>query len=99
MVIFSCILNFIGAEKAQFLQSLGVDHVVDLSKGNVIESVKQFLKAIRLKGVDVVDTYEGLHEASKMGSKHSGYICTTDKGNIRLISGWRNSHAPWLTLL
>lgn len=43
-----------GAEKVKFLQSLGVDHVVDLSKGNVIESVKQFLKAKKLKGVDVL---------------------------------------------
>ncbi|XP_020267198.1 quinone oxidoreductase-like protein 2 homolog [Asparagus officinalis] len=43
-----------GAEKVQFLRSLGVDHVVDLSKGNVIESVKNFLKERKLKGVDVL---------------------------------------------
>lgn len=33
---------------------MGVDHVVDLSKGGVIESVKSFLKTKKLKGVDVV---------------------------------------------
>lgn len=43
-----------GAEKVKFLQSLGVDYVVDLSKGNIIESVKGFLKARKLKGVDVL---------------------------------------------
>ncbi|KAF8398857.1 hypothetical protein HHK36_014721 [Tetracentron sinense] len=44
----------LGAEKVQFLKSMGVDHVVDLSKGSVIESVKEFLKARKLKGVDVL---------------------------------------------
>ncbi|KAF5177843.1 Oxidoreductase, zinc-binding dehydrogenase family protein [Thalictrum thalictroides] len=43
-----------GAEKVQFLKSLGVDHVVDLSKDNITESVKEFLKARKLKGVDVL---------------------------------------------
>ncbi|KAG8390194.1 hypothetical protein BUALT_Bualt01G0058200 [Buddleja alternifolia] len=43
-----------GDEKVQFLKSSGVDHVVDLSKENVIESVKGFLKARKLKGVDVL---------------------------------------------
>eukprot|EP00262_Sarcandra_glabra_P001988 TRINITY_DN121_c0_g1_i1.p1 TRINITY_DN121_c0_g1~~TRINITY_DN121_c0_g1_i1.p1 ORF type:complete len:347 (-),score=58.17 TRINITY_DN121_c0_g1_i1:97-1137(-) len=43
-----------GAEKVQFLESMGVDHVVDLSKGSVIESVKKFLKMKKLKGVDVL---------------------------------------------
>lgn len=43
-----------GAEKVQFLKSLGVDHVVDLTKGSVTESVKGFLKAKKLKGVDVL---------------------------------------------
>ncbi|KAL0341174.1 UNVERIFIED_CONTAM: Quinone oxidoreductase-like protein 2 [Sesamum radiatum] len=43
-----------GDEKAQFLKSLGVDFVVDVSKENVIESVKGFLKTKRLKGVDVL---------------------------------------------
>lgn len=38
----------------QFLQSLGVDHVVDSSKENIIESVRNFLKTRRLKGVDVL---------------------------------------------
>lgn len=33
---------------------MGVDHVVDLSKEGVIESVKSFLKTKKLKGVDVV---------------------------------------------
>ncbi|XP_073130311.1 uncharacterized protein [Henckelia pumila] len=43
-----------GEEKVQFLKSLGVDHAVDLSKENVTESVKGFLKARKLKGVDVL---------------------------------------------
>lgn len=43
-----------GVEKVQFLRSLGVDHVVDLSKDNIIESVKHFLKGRKLKGVDVL---------------------------------------------
>ncbi|KAL1337378.1 hypothetical protein HN51_032048 [Arachis hypogaea] len=43
-----------GAEKVQILKTLGVDHVVDLVSENVIESVKEFLKARRLKGVDVL---------------------------------------------
>ncbi|KAJ0985568.1 hypothetical protein J5N97_003924 [Dioscorea zingiberensis] len=36
------------------LRSLGVDHVVDLTKGNVTESVKKFQKIRDLKGVDVL---------------------------------------------
>ncbi|URE25929.1 Alcohol dehydrogenase GroES-like domain [Musa troglodytarum] len=43
-----------GDEKVQFLKSLGVDHAVDLGKGNIIESVKNFLKSRNLKGVDVL---------------------------------------------
>ncbi|KAL5075373.1 hypothetical protein RYX36_014357 [Vicia faba] len=43
-----------GDEKVQLLKSLGVDHVVDLGHENVIESVKEFLKVRRLKGVDVL---------------------------------------------
>lgn len=43
-----------GDEKVQFLKSLGVDHVVDSSKESVIASVKDFLKARKLKGVDVL---------------------------------------------
>ncbi|KAH7853712.1 hypothetical protein Vadar_005784 [Vaccinium darrowii] len=43
-----------GAEKVQFLKSLGVDHVVDLTKETVTESVKGFLKAKKLEGVDVL---------------------------------------------
>ncbi|MED6159309.1 hypothetical protein PIB30_041159 [Stylosanthes scabra] len=38
-----------GAKKVHILKSLGVDHVVDLGSENVIESVKEFLKARRLK--------------------------------------------------
>lgn len=38
----------------QFLKLMGVDHVVDLGKENVIESVKGFLKERKLKGVDVL---------------------------------------------
>lgn len=38
----------------QFLKSQGVDHVVDLSKENVTQSIKGFLKEKRLKGVDVL---------------------------------------------
>ncbi|KAL5720774.1 NADPH:quinone reductase [Ranunculus cassubicifolius] len=43
-----------GAEKVQFLKSVGVDHVVDLSKENMTQSVKEFLKTKKLKGVDVL---------------------------------------------
>ncbi|KAJ7965178.1 Quinone oxidoreductase-like protein [Quillaja saponaria] len=43
-----------GTEKMRFLKSLGVDHVVDLGNENVIQSVKDFLKARKLKGVDVL---------------------------------------------
>ncbi|KAK6233349.1 hypothetical protein QUC31_005755 [Theobroma cacao] len=43
-----------GAEKVQFLKSLGVDHVVDLSNQHVTASVKEFLKSRNLKGVDVL---------------------------------------------
>lgn len=47
-------MNLRGNEKVQFLKSLGVDHAVDLSSANVIESVKGFLKSRKLKGVDVL---------------------------------------------
>lgn len=47
-------MNLRGNEKVQFLKSLGVDHAVDLSNANVIESVKGFLKSRKLKGVDVL---------------------------------------------
>lgn len=47
-------MNPRGNEKVQFLKSLGVDHVVDLSNANVIESVKDFLKSRKIKGVDVL---------------------------------------------
>ncbi|CAM8967719.1 unnamed protein product [Rhodiola kirilowii] len=43
-----------GGDKVQFLRSLGVDHVVDLSAENVQQSVRDFLKTKKLKGVDVV---------------------------------------------
>lgn len=43
-----------GAEKIQFLKSMGVDHVVDLSNENLTLSVKEFLKSRKLKGVDVL---------------------------------------------
>ncbi|KAJ4978524.1 hypothetical protein NE237_009304 [Protea cynaroides] len=43
-----------GDEKVQLLKSLRVDHAVDLSKGSVIESVREFLKSRNLKGVDVL---------------------------------------------
>ncbi|KAL8154370.1 hypothetical protein V2J09_012130 [Rumex salicifolius] len=43
-----------GDEKVRFLKSLGVDHVVDSSKENIIQSVKEFLKRRKLKGVDVL---------------------------------------------
>ncbi|KHN44496.1 Quinone oxidoreductase-like protein 2 like, partial [Glycine soja] len=43
-----------GAEKVQLLKSLGVDHVVDLGNENVTQSIKQFLQARRLKGIDVL---------------------------------------------
>ncbi|CAA0825186.1 GroES-like zinc-binding alcohol dehydrogenase family protein [Striga hermonthica] len=43
-----------GVEKVQFLKSLGVDHIVDVSNENITESVNGFLKSKRLKGVDVL---------------------------------------------
>ncbi|XP_021636280.1 uncharacterized protein LOC110632372 isoform X2 [Hevea brasiliensis] len=43
-----------GDEKVEFLKSLGIDHVVDSSKENVTVSVKDFLNARKLKGVDVL---------------------------------------------
>ncbi|ERN04271.1 hypothetical protein AMTRI_Chr08g210260 [Amborella trichopoda] len=43
-----------GTEKVNFLKSLGVDLVVDSSEGSIIESVKKFLRARKLKGVDVL---------------------------------------------
>ncbi|XP_058110783.1 uncharacterized protein LOC131253683 isoform X2 [Magnolia sinica] len=43
-----------GEEKVQFLKSLGVDHIIDSSKENIIESCKGFLKARNCKGVDVL---------------------------------------------
>ncbi|EES12890.1 hypothetical protein BDA96_06G243400 [Sorghum bicolor] len=43
-----------GAEKSEYLKSIGADHVVDSSKDNVVESAKSFLKARGLKGVDVL---------------------------------------------
>lgn len=43
-----------GDEKVHFLKSLGLDHVINLSTENVTQSVKEFLKARKLKGVDVL---------------------------------------------
>ncbi|GJX60158.1 quinone oxidoreductase-like protein 2 [Tanacetum coccineum] len=43
-----------GPEKVKFLQSMGADHVVDLSKEGLIESVRAFLKTKNLKGVNVL---------------------------------------------
>lgn len=43
-----------GNEKVQLLKSVGVDHVVNLNHENVTKSVKEFLHAKRLKGVDVL---------------------------------------------
>lgn len=47
-------MNVRGAEKVGFLKSLGADHVVDVSKDNVIENVRAFLKSRKLRGVDVL---------------------------------------------
>lgn len=47
-------MHFRGPEKVQFLKSLGVDHVVDISQDNIIPNVKEFLKSRKLKGVDVL---------------------------------------------
>lgn len=38
----------------QYLKSLGVDHVVDSSSQSIIQSVKDFLKTRKLKGVNVL---------------------------------------------
>ncbi|XP_028795967.1 quinone oxidoreductase-like protein 2 homolog [Neltuma alba] len=43
-----------GSEKVQLLKSLGTDHVVDLACQNVTQSVREFLNARKLKGVDVL---------------------------------------------
>ncbi|MBA0727108.1 hypothetical protein Golax_000129, partial [Gossypium laxum] len=43
-----------GDEKVQLLNSLGVDHVVDLKNQDVTASIKDFLKSRNLKGVDVL---------------------------------------------
>ncbi|CAL4987755.1 unnamed protein product [Urochloa decumbens] len=43
-----------GVDKFQYLKSIGADHVIDTSKDNFRESVKSFLKAKGLKGVDVL---------------------------------------------
>ncbi|XP_042065683.1 probable quinone oxidoreductase [Salvia splendens] len=43
-----------GSEKVRFFKSLGVDHVVDLSNEDMTQSVKGFLTARKLKGVDVL---------------------------------------------
>ncbi|GAB2288004.1 hypothetical protein Dimus_022351 [Dionaea muscipula] len=43
-----------GDEKVQLLKSLGVDLVVDSSHGDVTQNVKEFLRARKLKGVDVL---------------------------------------------
>lgn len=38
----------------KYLKSLGVDHVVDSANQNMTQSVKDFLKSRKLKGVDVL---------------------------------------------
>ncbi|KAL5569684.1 hypothetical protein UlMin_026259 [Ulmus minor] len=43
-----------GAVKVEYLKALGVDHVVDSGTQSVTQSVKDFLKARKLKGVDVL---------------------------------------------
>ena len=45
---------FRGAEKVEYLKALGLDHVVDSGNESIIPSVKGFLKARKLKGVDVL---------------------------------------------
>ncbi|GAB4827727.1 hypothetical protein Ancab_034613 [Ancistrocladus abbreviatus] len=43
-----------GDEKVKLLKSLGVDHVVNVSQENATQSIKEFLKVRKLKGVDVL---------------------------------------------
>ncbi|EPS60460.1 hypothetical protein M569_14343, partial [Genlisea aurea] len=43
-----------GEEKAQYLRSLGADHVVDSGNEDMTESIKGFLKGRNLRGVDVL---------------------------------------------
>ncbi|KAF8364675.1 hypothetical protein HHK36_033355 [Tetracentron sinense] len=69
-------------KKCKFFKSMGVDHAVDLSKGSIIESVKEFLKARKLKRVDGIyvpvggKAYKRKHETFKLGSKYFGHrIC------------------------
>lgn len=47
-------INFRGAEKIQFLQSLGADHVIDPTQNGILDSVKKFLKSRKLQGIDVL---------------------------------------------
>ncbi|KAJ4979961.1 hypothetical protein NE237_010741 [Protea cynaroides] len=95
-----------GDEKVQLLKSLGVDHVVDLSKGSVIESVREFLKSKNLKGVDVLyDPVGGklLKESLKLlkwGGKilvigfASGEIPVIP-ANIALVKNWTIHGLYW----
>ncbi|KAK1399733.1 quinone oxidoreductase-like protein 2-like [Heracleum sosnowskyi] len=43
-----------GIEKVNLLKSIGADHVVDLNKGNITASIKEFLQSRKLKGVDIL---------------------------------------------
>ena len=47
-------MQFRGPEKERLLKSLGADHVVDSTSGNIISNVREYLKSRNLKGVDVL---------------------------------------------
>jgi NADPH2:quinone reductase len=48
-----------GLEKEHLLKSLGVDHVVESTRNNIILNVREYLKSINLKGVDVLYDHLG----------------------------------------
>ncbi|KAB2596425.1 oxidoreductase family protein [Pyrus ussuriensis x Pyrus communis] len=88
-----------GAEKVEYLKHLGVDHVVDSSSENVIQSVKDFMKSRKLKGVDVLyDPVEGklTKEAMKVLSWGANILVIgfasgevpVIPANIALVKNW-----------
>ncbi|XP_042476847.1 quinone oxidoreductase-like protein 2 [Macadamia integrifolia] len=95
-----------GDEKVKFLKSLGVDRVVDINKGSIIESVREFLKSRNLKGVDVLyDPVGGklMKESMKLlkwGAKilvigfASGEIPVIP-ANIALVKNWTIHGLYW----
>ncbi|XP_048421280.1 quinone oxidoreductase-like protein 2 homolog isoform X3 [Pyrus x bretschneideri] len=95
-----------GAEKVEYLKHLGIDHVVDSSSENVIQSVKDFLKSRKLKGVDVLyDPVEGklTKEAMKVLSWGANILvigfasgeAPVIPANIALVKNWTVHGLYW----